>query len=90
MQPLVNSRWLQIGHAFGTDHGIRLEMPAGMPVATVELFDLRGHRVGVLGTGLEAGRIHDLKLPKRIPGGVYLVRARAGDQQQTGRVVVVP
>ena len=66
-----------------------LDMPAGGPAATVELFDLRGRRVGLLGTGLEAGRSHEMQLPQRISGGVYLVRVIAGQQQQTGRVTIV-
>lgn len=84
-----SSRWLQMDHALGSDGGIRLKMPVGMAAATVELFDLRGHRVGVLGTGLEAGQTHELQLPKQISGGMYLVRVVAGDRQQTGRVTVV-
>ncbi len=87
--PAVESSWLVTSHMPGSDHSIRLEMPAGLPAATVELFDLRGHRVGVLGHGLEAGRGHELDLPKHISGGVYLVRVVAGNQQQTGRVVIV-
>lgn len=89
VEPEEDHRWLATSHVVGSDHGIKLELPAGLAAATVELFDVRGHRVGVLGSGLEAGRVHDLELPKRISGGVYLVRVLAGDQLQTGRIVVV-
>lgn len=89
VQPATNLQWLHMGHVLGSDQKISLKLPAGMPHATVEMFDLRGHRVGVLGTGLDAGRMHDLKLPERISGGVYLVRVVAGDQLQTGRVTII-
>ncbi len=87
--PAIEYPWLATAHVLGSDHSVRLEMPAGLPSATVELFDLRGHRVGILGGDLESGRTHDLKLPDQISGGVYLVRVVAGDQRQTGRVTVV-
>ncbi|MCP4293007.1 MAG: T9SS type A sorting domain-containing protein [bacterium] len=79
--------WLRTGNSNGD---VRLEVPAGLPAATVELFDLRGHRVGVLGENMASGQAYDLQFPNRLAGGVYLVRVRAGQQEQTQRVVFVP
>jgi hypothetical protein len=68
---------------------VRLTAPRSMPPVQVELYDLRGRRLAVLGWGLAPGRDHVLRLPDRLSGGVYLLRARAGDRQQVMRLVCV-
>ncbi len=88
--PAEELPWLQTGSALGSGGGIRLELPAGLPSATVDLFDLRGRRVGVMGRDLSSGQAHELSLPDHLAGGVYLVRVVAGDRQQTRRVTLVP
>jgi len=88
--PNEELQWLQTGLAVGSGHSIQLEMPAGLPAATVDLFDLRGRRLGVMGRDLESGQIHELPFPDHLAGGVYLVRVVSGDRQQTERVTVVP
>jgi hypothetical protein len=89
VQPAAELPWLQTIHPLGSDQSVRLMLPAGMPSATVDLFDLRGHRVGVLGRGLEAGQSHEMKLPGNIAGGVYLVRVVSGNQQQSRRITII-
>jgi len=89
VQPAAELPWLQTTHPLGSDQSVRLMLPGGMPSATVDLFDLRGHRVGVLGRGLEAGQSHEMKLPGNISGGVYLVRVVSGNQQQSRRITII-
>lgn len=80
---------LVIRHTLGSGENVRLVLPTDWPAARAELFDLRGHRLGVLGEGLGAGA-QELALPRALPGGVYLLRVRAGVHEQTERLVVVP
>ncbi len=88
--PAGESSWLQTGLALGSGQAIRLELPDGLPPATVDLFDLRGHRVGIMGRDLASGQIHYLQFPDHLAGGVYLVRVVAGNRQQAQRVTIVP
>lgn len=68
---------------------IRLRVPAGLPPVRVELFDLRGRRLAVLGRDLSTGDEQLLQLFGQLPAGVYLIRSQAGAQYQVQRVVVV-
>lgn len=86
----VVASWFASSGILGAQSLVRLELPPGLPAATVELFDLRGHRLGLLGRNLAAGQAHELRLPGQLSGGVYLVRATAGDREQVSRVVLVP
>ena len=88
--PGEETRWLQTVTTQGSGHAIRLELPLGSPAASVDLFDLRGRRVGVLGQDLSSGQGHELALPGNLAGGVYLVRVVAGNVQQTQRITIVP
>jgi hypothetical protein len=60
-----------------------------MSPARVELYDLRGRRLALLGQDLAPGRDHALRLPDRLSGGVYLLRARAGSRERVMRLVCV-
>ncbi len=82
--------WFRTTQVIGSQRGLMLDLPSGLPDATVELFDLRGRRVGILGQNLPSGHSHELMLPQAISGGMYLVRIKAGNRVQTGRVTVVP
>lgn len=60
----------------------------------VEAFDLSGRRVAMIHVGALAAGTHDLRWDltsgdKRTPPGVYMVRARDGQQQMVQRVLVV-
>ena len=68
---------------------MQLALPKGLRPAQVELFDLSGRRVAVLGRDLAADREHLLRLPGRLPDGVYLLRAQTGGRQQVARLVLV-
>jgi hypothetical protein len=83
------SRKIQLHCSHTGDGTVRLNMPSGMSPAKVEVFDLRGRKVGNLGSGLGEGT-HELALPQRLSGGVYLVRVQAGQIGQTLKVTVVP
>lgn len=85
-----SKEWLRLEQTVGSPHGVHLNLPAGSPSARVEVFDLRGHRVALLGDHLSAGKSHQLELPNRLSGGVYLVRAQAGTWQTVRRITVVP
>jgi hypothetical protein len=84
---LVDADWLRIGGTVRGDRQVWLSLPAGLPAARVDLLDLRGRRVAVLGDGLVAGRPHGLRLPAGLADGVYLVQARSGGQRQVARLV---
>lgn len=68
---------------------VKLALARGLPSAQVELFDVRGRRVAILGRQLAADREHTLHIPDHLADGVYLLRARAGAQQQVARLVLV-
>jgi hypothetical protein len=68
---------------------MRLAVPRGMSPARVELYDPRGRCLAVLGQNLAPGRDHGLRLPGRLAGGVYLLRARSGAHEQVTRLVCV-
>ena len=59
----------------------------------VEAFDLAGRRVAVIHEGPLAAGVHDLRWDltagKRTAPGVYMVRARDGQQQMVRRVLIV-
>jgi hypothetical protein len=58
--------------------------------ARVELFDVRGRRVGaaVDAPALEAGD-HEVEIPAGLGPGVYFYRVRAGGEAARGRFLVV-
>ena len=58
---------------------IRFALPVDGPVS-IELFDVTGRRVAVLGEGFRASGPHTISWRRgRLPDGVYLVRLQAGD-----------
>ena len=81
--------WLRNCNPLLCGQAVKLALPDGLRSARVELFDLRGRRVALLGQDLAAGQEHELQLPGRLPNGVYLLRAQAGDRQQVARLVLV-
>jgi len=81
--------WLRIANPVRCGQTVQLSLPSGLRPAQVELFDVSGHRVAVLGRDLAADQEHMLRLPGRLPNGVYLLRARAGGRQQVARLVLV-
>jgi len=81
--------WLQVSNPVQGGRLVRCRMPAGTNSGQVDLFDLRGRWLAELGSRLAAEQVHELTFPRGLPAGVYLIRARAGDQQQVRRVVLV-
>jgi hypothetical protein len=81
--------WLQGSTRVRGGQTLRLVLPEGLPPARSDLFDLRGRRLAVLGTGLDGDRDHQLRLPGRLPSGVYLLRTTAGPHRQTARLVCI-
>lgn len=82
-------RWLQGTTSVRGGQVLRLVLPETLPPARADLFDLRGRRLAVLGVELAGGHEHRLRLPGRLPSGVYLLRTTAGPQRQTARLVCV-
>ena len=82
--------WLRFANPLAAGGVLSLATPVGAAPTRVELYDLRGRRIATLGEGLSAACLHTLRLPRRLPAGVYLLRARSGRQQQLRRVVLIP
>lgn len=58
--------------------------------ATVELYDVIGHRIAVLHKGMLVAGTHALRLDGGdLPSGVYIVRAETGDTVLTRRVTLL-
>ncbi len=68
---------------------VRLVLPEGTSPANVELYDLGGRRLALLGQGLAPGQEHALRLSPRLSRGIYLLRVRAGSEEQMLRLVCV-
>ena len=81
--------WLRGDHRVHGGGTVRLALPAGLPAARSDLFDVRGRRLATLGAQLRPGREHTLRLPGRLPGGVYLLRTQAGAHHQVARLICV-
>lgn len=82
-------RWLRAANPVAAGQSVRLALPGGLPPAQVELYDLRGRRLAVLGRTLAPARDHAVRLPGRLAGGVYLLRVEAGAIVQVTRIVCV-
>lgn len=61
----------------------------GANEADLELLDIRGRRIAWMGRNMEPGRRHALPLPMDLVSGVYLLRARSGQEQWTRRMTVL-
>jgi hypothetical protein len=81
--------WLRLPNPAQCGQTIKLSLPRDAHPATVELFDLSGRRVALLGRQLATGTEHALRLPGHLADGVYLLRAQAGDSQQVARLVLL-
>jgi len=81
--------WLRGDRRVRGGQTVRLALPAGLAAARCDLFDVRGRRLGTLGQGLAPGHEHTLRLPDRLPGGIYLLRTTAGAHRQVARLVCV-
>jgi hypothetical protein len=68
---------------------VRLRLPATAMPATVDLFDVRGHRIARLATALPVAGTHALALPRDLADGVYLLQVRSGGEVHRHRVVYV-
>lgn len=68
--------------------GVRLGLDAAVLVHA-DVFDPSGRRVATIHDGLLGAGLHTLAVPARLASGVYAVRVRAGDAQQTIAVTVV-
>ncbi|HMB69516.1 MAG TPA: FlgD immunoglobulin-like domain containing protein, partial [bacterium] len=78
---------------FGNRTAIRLEIPAGGANADLSVFDVTGRRVAQLLSGPQPAGFHLVSWDgrdsggKRVAAGTYFYRFRAGDYEQTRRVV---
>ncbi|MEZ4651544.1 MAG: M14 family zinc carboxypeptidase [Candidatus Eisenbacteria bacterium] len=83
-----NAPWFLASNPAHRGGTVRLRIPPEMPEARADLYGPDGRRVAVLGSELASGREYELTLPTELPGGVSLVRAQSGEQEEVARVVL--
>jgi hypothetical protein len=81
--------WLRFRNPLVATDPILLSLPAGRAPARLELIDIQGRRVALLGEALAPGLVHTLDLPSTLPAGVYLLSVRSGDLQAARRVTLL-
>jgi hypothetical protein len=81
--------WLRAANPLRAGQSVRLALPAGAAPARVELYDLRGRRLALLGENLAPARAHELAVPDLGAAGVYLLKVRSASLSQVTRIVYV-
>lgn len=81
--------WLRAANPLHAGASLSVVLPAGLPRARAELYDVRGRRLATLGEDLAPDRPHALRLPGQLSAGVYLLRVGAAGRQLVGRIVCV-
>ena len=81
--------WLRFDNPLGLGDPIRLALPAGRLPARLELYDVRGRFVALLGEEMAAGLTHSRRLPAELSAGVYLLRLRSGDLETVDRFTLL-
>jgi hypothetical protein len=86
-EPGESAGWFSLRNPLRAGEALYLSAPFGLSALDVDLLEAGGRRLARLGLDLAAGRSHRLSLPEELAAGVYLIRARAGKEQQVQRLV---